>query len=248
MNLRQKVWALTAVLALAASPIFSSAQDAASDSTADKSIQMVAARASLSKGIDAKKAKQGDAVTAKLDEAVKIPGSVELPKNTVLLGHIDKVQPSESKSDSSLQLTFDKAQLKNGQQMAIKATIMRIEPPPSLARNQDNVVSAAPMPGQTVPPAGGNTAGGSGGNSSGGMRSSPPVSSPAPTPAPVPDLPSDSGQSQSSPQGVSEVQLHSDIHESNSGVLTARKKNVHLDGGTEMQLAIAVIPPGTQVQ
>lgn len=246
MNLRQKVWALAAVLALAASPIFASAQDAPTDSTADKSIQMVAARASLSKGIDAKKAKQGDAVTAKLDEAVKIPGSVELPKNTVLLGHVDTVQPSESKSDSSLQLTFDKAQLKNGQQLAIKATIMRIEPPPSLARNQDNVVSAAPMPGQTVPPAGGNAAGGSGGNSSGGMRSSPPVSTPAPTPAPVPDLPS--SQSQSTQQGVSDVQLHSDIHDSNSGVLTARKKNVHLDGGTEMQLAIAVITPGTQVQ
>lgn len=240
MKLSQKTWILTSVLVFAAYPAFTRAQD----DTQGKSIQMVAARAYLSKGIDAKKAKQGDAVTAKLDEAVKIPGSVELPKNTVLLGHIDQVQPSENKGDSSVQLTFDKAQLKNGQQMAIKATIMRIEPPPSMARNQDNVVNSSPMPGQTTPPTAGSASGSSAGNSGGGMRSSPS----APTPAPMPNLPPGSGQSQSIQQGTPDIQLHSDIHESNSGVFTARKKNVHLDGGTEMQLAIAVIPPGTQVQ
>ncbi|HYK37550.1 hypothetical protein [Alloacidobacterium sp.] len=244
MKLSKKAWILTSVLVFVTGLICARAQD----SDTEKSIQMVAARASLSKGIDAKKAKQGDAVTARLDEAVKIPGSVELPKNTVLLGHIDQVQPSENKSDSSVQLTFDKAQLKNGQQMAIKATIMRIEPPPSLARNQDNVVNSSPMSGQTMPPTAGSTSGSSagnpGGSSGGGMRSSPS----SPTPAPVPSLPSSSGQSQQTQQSIPDIQLHSDIHESNSGVFTARKKNVHLDGGTEMQLAIAVIPPGTQVQ
>lgn len=242
MTLKQKAWILTTALTFAAVPILASAQDAATDNTAEKSIQLVAARASLSKGIDAKKAKQGDAVTAKLDEAVKVPGSVELPRNTVLLGHIDQVQPSENKGDSSVQLTFDKAQLKDGQQLAIKATIMHIEPPASMMRNQDSAVSASPMPGETTPPAGGNS-GSSGGNSSGSMRPS------SPSPAPMPSMSSGSPeQSPSTQPGIPGIQLHSDIHESNSGVLTARKKNVHLDGGTEMQFAIAVIPAGTEVK
>lgn len=252
MKLRQEAWVVAAVLAFAACPVFVFAQEAATPAAADNApantIEMVAARASLSKGIDAKKAKQGDAVTAKLDAAVKIPGSVELPRNTVLLGHIDQVQPSENKSDSSLQVTFDKAQLKNGQQLALKATIMHIEASASMMRNQENTVSASPMPGQTMPPTQGSASGGSSGSSSasstGGMRSSP-----APTPAPMPGMPSGSSdQSQSTQQGIPDIQLHSDIHESSSGTFTAKRKNVHLDGGTEMQLAIAVVPPGTEIK
>jgi hypothetical protein len=227
-----------------------SAQDASSSASAPastdnvsvKNIQMVGARASLNKTIDAKKAKQGDAVTAKLLDNVKIPDSVELPKNTVLLGHIDQVQPSENKSDSSLQVTFDKAQLKNGQQLAIKATIMQISAPASAVRNQESggAGDATAAPGSPMPQSTGSSGGG------GGMQST--QSSPRPTPTPsttstAPDISQLPGQ-----QSVLGVQLQSDVHQSNSGVFTAKKKNVHLDEGTQLQMAIAVIPPNTQVQ
>jgi hypothetical protein len=168
---------------------------------------------------------------------VKIPDSVDLPRNTVLLGHIDQVQPSENKGDSSVQVTFDKAQLKNGQQLAIKATIMQIAAPASALRNQDSAGGASAMPGSPMPPSTG-----TGSPGGGGMQSTP---HPAPSvSSSAPDLSGQSGQ----PQSLPGVQLQSDIHESNSGVFTAKKKNVHLDDGTQLQMAIGVIPPNTQVK
>lgn len=243
MKQMRYAWILTAALALSACPIAGRAQEAsapaATDSAPTKKIEMVAARASLSKSIDAKKAKPGDAVTAKLEEDVKLPDSVDLPKNSVLLGRIDQVQPSENRGDSSVQVTFDKAQLKNGQQIAIKATIMQIAPPPSAMRIQQGAsdASAPSMPRSSSP------APSSPGSSGGGMQ--PAQSQPAPNMAPIA---SDSPQLQPAQQGISGVQLQSDIHQSNSGVFTAKKKNVHLDDGTQLQMAIAVIPPNTELK
>lgn len=237
----ENAWVLIVALAFAAGPMSSRAQDASSSASTDsapaKNIQMVGAHAWLNKTIDAKKAKQGDAVTAKLLDDVKIPDSVELPKNTVLLGHLDQVQPSENKGDSSVQITFDKAQLKNGQQLAIKATIMQISPPPSVMRNQDSSPGdATAMPSSPMP-----SSGGSGGGSPSAPSTPHPVVN---TASNMPDSSAPSGQQTS----VSGVQLQSDIHESNSGVFTAKKRNVRLDEGTQLQMAIAVVPPNTQVK
>ena len=55
-------------------------------------IQMVQARATLDSTLDAKKAKQGEPVSAKLEGNVQIPDAQALPKNTVLEGHVDQVQ------------------------------------------------------------------------------------------------------------------------------------------------------------
>jgi len=233
----QKAWILTAALAVAALPIAARAQDAA-ETVTTKNIQMVGVRAMLGKGIDSKKAKQGDAITAKLQDDVKIPGSVDLPRNTVLLGHIDQVQPSENKGDSSVQVTFDKAQLKNGQQLAIKATIMQISAPPSALRNQEGASPGEPaMPSAPISSSGG-------GASGGGMQQS----TPRPAASSMPSAAPDSSQPSSQPTGIPGVQLQSDINQSNSAVFTAKKKNVHLDDGTQLQMGIAVIPPNTQVQ
>ncbi|HEY4047138.1 MAG TPA: hypothetical protein VGM27_09770 [Acidobacteriaceae bacterium] len=90
--------------------------------------QLVAANAELQTSIDAKTAKVGDLVTAKLTAPVRIPGVGELHRNTALVGHIDRVQPAENNGTSTVVLTFDKAQPKRGQLMAIKATIVGVYP------------------------------------------------------------------------------------------------------------------------
>ena len=234
----QRAWILTAALAFTALPIAMRAQDAA-DTVQTKNIQLVSVHAELGKSIDAKKAKPGDAITAKIQDDVKIPGSVDLPRNTVLLGHIDQVQPSENKGDSSVQVTFDKAQLKNGQQLAIKATIMQISAPVSALRNQE----AAPGSPGTMPSAPASSAGG---GSGGGMNS--PQSTPRPASSSMPSVVPESSQPSSQQSGIPGIQLQSDIHQSNSAVFTAKKKNVRLDDGTQLQMAIAVIPPNTQIQ
>jgi hypothetical protein len=89
---------------------------------------LVAANAVLQTKIDAKTAKAGDAVTAKLTSSVRIPRGTELHRNTLLIGHIDQVQAGENNGVSTVVLTFDKAQPKGGQTIAIKSTIVGIYP------------------------------------------------------------------------------------------------------------------------
>jgi hypothetical protein len=241
-----KALILSVALVLAACPASGYAQDASSSASASagntqtKNIQMVGARASLNKAIDAKKLKQGDPVTAKLQDDVKSSDAAVLPKNTILLGHVDQVHPSENKGDSSVQVTFDKAQLKNGQQLPIKATIVQIAPPPNaMAMNSSSGGASPAMASGPTPSAGG---GGSTPSGSGGMQSA----QPSPSPSMASNMPDSSQQPQQS--GVSDVTLQSDIHQQNSGTFTSKGKNVHLADGTQMQVAVAVIPPNTQIK
>jgi plastocyanin len=113
----------TTALALTA---FAAAQSTQGD-TASAS-QLVAANAALVHALDAKTAKQGDTVTAKLTESAHIAGGTTLPRNTQLIGHVNEVQPSANKGLSKVVLTFDQARLPNGQQVAIKATIVGVYP------------------------------------------------------------------------------------------------------------------------
>ena len=58
---------------------------------------------------------------------------VDIDSQGRLLGHIDKVQPSISGSDSAIGVTFNKIRMKDGREIAVKATILWIgEPPNSL--------------------------------------------------------------------------------------------------------------------
>lgn len=90
--------------------------------------QLVAANTVLETRIDARTAKAGDAVTAKLTSSVHLPGGTELQRNTLLTGHIDQVQAAVNDGVSTVVLTFDKAQPKDGQAIAIKSTILGIYP------------------------------------------------------------------------------------------------------------------------
>src|SRR5205085_9486905 len=81
----------------------------------------MAINAELSSTLDSKKAKPGDAVTAKATEAVKSSdGRTILPKGAKLMG---KVTESKSRakgdSDSVLGIQFDKAMLKDGQAVGL---------------------------------------------------------------------------------------------------------------------------------
>lgn len=206
-------------------------------------IQMVVAPAQLDKTLDAKKAKQGDAVTAKLEQGVQIPNAQALPKNTVLEGHIDQVQASERKSDSTLTVTFDKVKLKSGQELPIKATIVAVsEPIMSQQQVSGGMPSGAPssMPSPSASPGGTAPQGGSMGGGS---------SAPAPPPQPM-SVPQPGSASQPSAphKGVPGVTLKSDIHQPSSATFTSSGKNVHVPGGTQMELALTIVPPGVRLQ
>jgi hypothetical protein len=89
---------------------------------------LVAVQTELQHALDAKTAKQGDPVTARLTESIQIADGTKLPRNTQLIGHIDEVQPAQNRGDSKVVLTFDHARLANGQQVAIKSTLVNVSP------------------------------------------------------------------------------------------------------------------------
>jgi hypothetical protein len=169
---------------LAGLAVLAQSQASSADSATQprRQIQMVQAQATLDSTLDAKKAKQGEAVSAKLEGNVQIPDAQALPKNTVLEGHVDQVQSSEHKSDSVVVVTFDRAKLKDGQELPIKATVIAVSEPALMQQQAAGgalAISGPPMS-SGAPTGGGAPAGG--GSMGGG--SSPSVPS-APSPQPM---------------------------------------------------------------
>ncbi|HTZ89643.1 MAG TPA: hypothetical protein VMA71_04840 [Alloacidobacterium sp.] len=105
---------------------FAGAEDTPQNGAASTD-HLVAATAELQHNLDAKTAKQGDTVSAKLSQSIHLNGTT-LPRNTLLIGHIDTVQSSQNSSVSKVVLTFDQARLANGQQVAVKATLVGFYP------------------------------------------------------------------------------------------------------------------------
>jgi hypothetical protein len=222
-QMRRILLIVTATIAAVVSPGVVASQESAS-----APLQMASAHVWLNKAIDAKKSKQGDAVSLKVVDDVKIPNSHDLPKNTILLGHVDTVQPSQNKSDSTIQVTFDKAQLKDGQVLPIKVTILRIIPSASYAN-----LSGGSLPsGQTSTP------------STGAAAARNPGSAAPPPGSPV----TQGGQPAQAGEDVNGVSLKSDVNGTASGTFVAKGRNVSLGSGTELQIGVVVVPANTPAQ
>ncbi|HEU4415802.1 MAG TPA: hypothetical protein VFT65_13530 [Candidatus Angelobacter sp.] len=87
-------------------------------------------QAELSKSVDAKKAKSGDEVTAKLTQDVKADGKVVLHKGSKLVGHVTEAQAkTKDNAESKLGIVFDKAMVKGGQEVAFSGVIQALAPP-----------------------------------------------------------------------------------------------------------------------
>ena len=83
--------------------------------------------AALSSPIDSKKCKPGDPVNAHSTEAVKSEGKTVIPKGSKLVGHVTQASArGKGESESSLGIVFDKAILKNGEEIPLNAGILAI--------------------------------------------------------------------------------------------------------------------------
>jgi len=86
-----------------------------------------AMNAALTSSVDSKKAKPGDTVTAHTTQAVKSDGKTVVPKGTKLIGHVTQASTrAQGESQSTLGIVFDKAILKNGQEMPLNANIQAL--------------------------------------------------------------------------------------------------------------------------
>jgi hypothetical protein len=97
-------------------------------STETNASWLAGATARLDHGIDAKDARAGEAIEAKLDHAVKTPDGTELPGGTELRGTVASVQAPAAGSSASITLRFDKAALKDGNTVPVKVTVIGAYP------------------------------------------------------------------------------------------------------------------------
>ena len=83
--------------------------------------------AALSSPVDSKKCKPGDAVNARTTEAVKSEGKTLIPKGSKLVGHVTQATTrAKGEAESSLGIMFDKAILKNGEEIPLSVAIQAI--------------------------------------------------------------------------------------------------------------------------
>jgi len=85
----------------------------------------------LESKLDAKNAKAGETVLLKTTGKVTTADGTVLPKGTRLIGHVTEAQAHDSAhAESHLGITFDRAELKNGQSFLIHSTIESVNPRP----------------------------------------------------------------------------------------------------------------------
>ena len=223
--------------------------------------------AELTAPVDSRKAKPGDPVKGKTTEPCKSNGKTVLPKGTQLVGHVTEASArANGQADSALGIVFDKAVLKNGQEVPLNVAIQALASGESPA--SAGVADVEPMggasAGATGAPGGRGTLGGvtsttgaavgsvtSGAANTGNLpttaantaartTTNAAGSAGATTGNAVGGL-SAAGQLTSNSRGVfglNGLNLTSSATNATQGsVITSAGKNVHLDSGTRMLLA-----------
>ncbi|HEY4382746.1 MAG TPA: hypothetical protein VGN01_20550 [Acidobacteriaceae bacterium] len=100
-----------------------------SPTAAAPAVEMRSVNAELVGKLDSKTAKTGDDVVVETKATAKTADGTEIPKGSKLTGHVVGVQASNAGQNSELVLQFDQAQLKGGQNLPIHTQIQSISPP-----------------------------------------------------------------------------------------------------------------------
>jgi hypothetical protein len=216
-----------------------------------------AMNATLSQPVDAKKNKPGDQVTAKTTEATKSEGKV-IPRGSKLVGHVTECrQRSKEEKESALGIVFDKAILKNGEEVPLNVTIRALAAAQTAGASSigsDDLSAGGGAVGSARAGGGGalggvrstagaatgavtNTAANAGSIAGGAVNST--VSAAGAAHGAVGGLNS-AGQLTSNSQGVFGLEglnLNGAASNSTQGsLITSTSKNVHLDSGTQLLL------------
>ena len=198
----------------------------------------------LTKTVDAKKAKTGDEVVAKVTQDLRTQsGEVLVPKDTKVIGHVTEAQArNKEQKESELAIAFDHAVLKDGNSVQLPMSIQAVIG----QQNNNNGGESAPAGtygGGSPNTGGGMPAGGAG--RTGSMGGSPPPSTPsaggmAPPPADEntpPSRPVINAQTQGV-VGISNVTLASAESPNQGSRMTSEKNNVKLESGTMLLLKV----------
>jgi hypothetical protein len=185
----------------------------------------------LNSGIDSKKAKAGDTVTAHTSQALRSgDGRLILPRGTKVEGHITQASArNKGGNESVLGIQFDKAVAKDGGEIPLDVIIQALAAPVSFAAPSDLGTPQNVGTTQTSP-----------------MRNAPPPTAPSAQPPSV-GIEPDAGPVRSQPLdakshgviGLQGLALNAEpAHNRPASVVVSNGKSVHLDGGTRMLLVV----------
>lgn len=227
--------------------------------------------------LDSKTAKVGDPVIVKTTDKARTADGTVIPKGSRLIGHVTQVQAhGKGNQDSQLGLAFDRAELKNGQSMAIHSVIESVSPSAAAANmaaaGDDDLFASGPaiggapaiggggrssgglvdggshgLVGGTGSLAGGTTnavgsvtgnAGGRVGSTAGGALNATGSTAMSAGNGALRGAAAGAGSLGAHATGIPGVMLGGDASGAASGMLSASRKNVHLDSGTQMVLGV----------
>jgi hypothetical protein len=190
----------------------------------------------LTKGIDAKKAKTGDEVVAKVMQDLRTnAGVVIVPKDTKIIGHVTEVQArSKEQKESQLAIVFDHAVLTSGEAMQMPMSIQAIIAP----RNSSSSASGSPGmdSGGTSPSLGGRPGPMGGGTPTASVPKAPSDASPSASAQPQGQQPI-TGNTQGV-VGIENLKLAAAPDAKQGSVVSSEKNNVKLDDGTLLLLRV----------
>lgn len=242
-----------------------SVQQAQPQAQTSAAVQLQPVTGELVNKLDSKSAKPGDSVIVKTSESVRIPDGTEIPKGSKLVGHITNVQPrAEGKENSQIAIQFDRAELKDGQILPIESVIQSISPSVGDTMNNNHGMmpmasspgapSAGSMPGGAAPGSSSSGANQNANNDHPGLASnttaqpgdtSQNTNSSAPAPG---SIVARNGNVAIRTTAVPGVLLANNINgqpfANASGMLVGARRDVKLDGGTQMVVALATAPQG----
>jgi len=200
----------------------------------------------LTKTIDAKKAKVGDPVMAKVTMDLKTnSGEVIVPKDTKVTGHVTEAQAStKDQKGSQVAIAFDHATLKTGD-VNLPMSIQAVIAPPS----NDASSNSGGGSGGGEPAAAGTTATspmGNGRNSNSGSTAQPPYSG---SPNAAQGTSSEAQQQAGGARpnitgntqgviGISNLKLEAGQSATQGSVLSSEKNNVKVESGTMLLLKV----------
>jgi hypothetical protein len=185
----------------------------------------------LNSGIDSKKAKVGDTITAHTSESLKSTDDrLILPKGAKIEGHITQASArGKGGNESALGIQFDKAVLKDGGEISLNVIIQALAAPASFSAPSDlgtpqNVGTTQTSPMRNAPPP---TA----------PSAQPPLGGSEPEANPVASQPL--GAKSRGVIGLHGLTLNAEpANNRPASVVVSNGKSVHLDGGTRMLLVV----------
>ena len=197
----------------------------------------------LEKWVDARKNKVGDEVIAKTTENVKSEGRVVIPKNSKIVGHVTEAKArTKEESDSALGIAFDHAVLKDGREIPLLLTIQAIAPDEESTSSAMGIApgTAGGTTGAAPPLAVQGNAAGAMANPNAGTPGR--IASPANGAEAAPGALSPTGGLTPSCHGVLGIDglalMPETANSTQGSVIVSQRRNVHLDGRTQMMLRV----------